>query len=298
MFEALTNWGRWGADDERGALNLLTDARRAAAARPGADRASRSASPTTSPPSRCPSTPTRSSTTCWRRATPATPTGSRATRRPGTTWRSTSTACGPPTSTPSPTCSSAAEMYGGRPASEVRSDGARSNTVLSMADGVIGRGVLLDVAPGPRLATTSTTARWSPWPTSRRPRPPRACRVGPGDILLVAWGREPRRRPTPRVRRVLRPARRVPPVAGRARGGRARQRRDLRPDALRRHPRVAVPGPPDRDRGHGPPPDRQRPPGAAGGAVRRARPVGVPVHHGAAPDPKGTGCPVNPVAVL
>ncbi len=40
------------------------------------------------------------------------------------------------------------EMYGGRPASEVRSDGARSNTVMSMADGVVGRGVLLDV---PRL---------------------------------------------------------------------------------------------------------------------------------------------------
>jgi hypothetical protein len=37
------------------------------------------------------------------------------------------------------------EMYGGRPASDVRSDGARSNTVLSMADGVVGRGVLLDI---------------------------------------------------------------------------------------------------------------------------------------------------------
>src|SRR5207302_8186689 len=37
------------------------------------------------------------------------------------------------------------EMYGGRPAAEVRSDGARSNTILSMADGVVGRGVLLDV---------------------------------------------------------------------------------------------------------------------------------------------------------
>ena len=40
------------------------------------------------------------------------------------------------------------EMYGGRPASEVRSDGARSNTVMSMADGVVGRGVLLDVPRG------------------------------------------------------------------------------------------------------------------------------------------------------
>jgi hypothetical protein len=37
------------------------------------------------------------------------------------------------------------EMYGGRPASEVRSDGARANSVMSMADGVVGRGVLLDV---------------------------------------------------------------------------------------------------------------------------------------------------------
>ena len=37
------------------------------------------------------------------------------------------------------------EMFGGRPASDVRSDGATANTVLSMADGVVGRGVLLDV---------------------------------------------------------------------------------------------------------------------------------------------------------
>ena len=31
MFEALKNWGRWGTDDQRGALNHLTDAHRAAA---------------------------------------------------------------------------------------------------------------------------------------------------------------------------------------------------------------------------------------------------------------------------
>ena len=31
MFESLKNWGRWGADDQRGALNHLTDAHRAAA---------------------------------------------------------------------------------------------------------------------------------------------------------------------------------------------------------------------------------------------------------------------------
>ena len=33
LFEAVSNWGRWGEDDERGALNYLTPDRVAAAAR-------------------------------------------------------------------------------------------------------------------------------------------------------------------------------------------------------------------------------------------------------------------------
>ena len=33
MFSRLSNWGRWGAGDERGTLNLLTPERVAAAAR-------------------------------------------------------------------------------------------------------------------------------------------------------------------------------------------------------------------------------------------------------------------------
>ena len=33
LFERVCNWGRWGADDERGALNFIDDSRRAAAAR-------------------------------------------------------------------------------------------------------------------------------------------------------------------------------------------------------------------------------------------------------------------------
>ena len=32
-FEKISNWGRWGKDDERGALNFITDAKRAAAAK-------------------------------------------------------------------------------------------------------------------------------------------------------------------------------------------------------------------------------------------------------------------------
>ena len=33
LLERVSNWGRWGKDDQRGALNYITDAKRAAAAR-------------------------------------------------------------------------------------------------------------------------------------------------------------------------------------------------------------------------------------------------------------------------
>ena len=33
LFEKLSNWGRWGKDDERGALNFITPEKRAAAGR-------------------------------------------------------------------------------------------------------------------------------------------------------------------------------------------------------------------------------------------------------------------------
>ncbi len=33
LFEKLSNWGRWGKEDERGALNFITNQKRVAAAR-------------------------------------------------------------------------------------------------------------------------------------------------------------------------------------------------------------------------------------------------------------------------
>lgn len=84
-------------------------------------------------------------------------------------------------------------MYGGRPPSDVRSDGARSNTVLSMAGGVVGRGVLLDVpralgsapfGPGHQVTPADLDATEQAQGVS----------VGPGDILLVMAGRQARRR--------------------------------------------------------------------------------------------------------
>jgi len=33
VFEKCSNWGRWGKDDQRGALNFITDRKRASAAK-------------------------------------------------------------------------------------------------------------------------------------------------------------------------------------------------------------------------------------------------------------------------
>jgi kynurenine formamidase len=86
-------------------------------------------------------------------------------------------------------------MYGGRPASDVRSDGARSNTVLTLADGVVGRGVLLDVprALGCEYLDTGQVVTVADLEAAETAQ---GVRVGSGDILIVAWGREARRRAT------------------------------------------------------------------------------------------------------
>lgn len=85
------------------------------------------------------------------------------------------------------------QMYGGRPASEVRSDGARSNTVLTMADGVVGRGVLLDVPRalgveyfdnGEVVTPDELDATCAAQGTT----------VAPGDIVIISWGREARKK--------------------------------------------------------------------------------------------------------
>jgi kynurenine formamidase len=83
-------------------------------------------------------------------------------------------------------------MFGGRPASEVRSDGARSNTVLSMADGVVGRGVLLDIprAVGSAFLDAGELVTVGDLEAAEAAQ---KVRVGPGDVLLVAWGRDARR---------------------------------------------------------------------------------------------------------
>jgi len=82
-------------------------------------------------------------------------------------------------------------MYNGRPASEVRSDGARVNTIMTMADGIVGRGVLLDVcaATGGPLADDAVITRAQLEATEQA----LGVEVGPGDVLCIATGRDARR---------------------------------------------------------------------------------------------------------
>ena len=84
------------------------------------------------------------------------------------------------------------EMYNGRPASDVRSDGARSNTIMTFADGVVGRGVLLDVVAangGRPLADAAVVTRAEIEAAERA----LGVEVGSGDILCIATGRDARR---------------------------------------------------------------------------------------------------------
>jgi kynurenine formamidase len=81
------------------------------------------------------------------------------------------------------------KMYNGFPATDVRSTGARRNSIMAARDGLCGRGVLLDI---PRL-------RGMAYVDPKQPVTPRelsaaeeaqGVRVGEGDVLLVAVGRD------------------------------------------------------------------------------------------------------------
>ena len=192
MYEDLKNWGRWGADDERGALNHMTDdhRRRAAALVVVGESVSLAHDLATEP-------------------LPENPRAVEHHMRASGDARDSNGIPGYEAARDylaldlhglSTTHVDAlshmfvrGEMFGGRPASDVRSDGARSNTVLSMADGVVGRGVLLDVprALGRDYLDTGEVIAVDDLETTERAQ---GIAAQAGDVLLVAWGREARRR--------------------------------------------------------------------------------------------------------
>ena len=85
------------------------------------------------------------------------------------------------------------QMYNGVPAADVRSDGARRNSVMALASGLVGRGVLLDIAA---LAGVDylTHDRMVTVADLEAAEASAGLRVSSGDILMVGTGRDALRR--------------------------------------------------------------------------------------------------------
>ncbi len=192
MYEDLKNWGRWGPDDQRGTLNHLTNERRVAATRLAVSGESISLAHdlATEPMPEHPHPVQHHMLASGDARDSNGIPGYEAARDHLALdvhglWTTHVDALSH--------MFVRGEMFGGRPASDVRSDGARSNTVLSMADGVVGRGVLLDLPRATgydyfdqgRLVTVADL---------EAAESSQGVMVGAGDVLLVAWGREARRR--------------------------------------------------------------------------------------------------------
>jgi kynurenine formamidase len=188
MFEELKNWGRWGADDQRGALNHLTDEHRRKAAELVVSGESISLAhdlgiePLAENPHPVCHHMLASSDA---RDSSGIPGYEAARDHLALDVHGLHTTHVDALSH----IFVRGEMFGGRPASEVRSDGARSNTVMSMAEGVVGRGVLLDVprAIGREFLDAGEVVTVADLQEAETAQD---VQVGAGDVLLIALGRE------------------------------------------------------------------------------------------------------------
>ena len=81
------------------------------------------------------------------------------------------------------------KMYNNFPATEVRSTGAKRNSIMAARDGICGRGLLLDI---PRLRGTAYVDPAKPVTADEllAAEEKQGVRAGEGDILLVAVGRD------------------------------------------------------------------------------------------------------------
>ena len=191
LYTQLSNWKRWGSDDERGTLNFLTDERRLAASKlvSTGEAISLAHDLATEPMPDHPH-PVQHHMLASGDARDANGIEGYEAARDHLSldvhglWTTHVDALSH--------MFVRGQMYGGRPASEVRSDGARSNTVMTMADGVIARGVLLDVprALGVEFLDNGEVVTVADLEATEASQD---VRVEPGDALLVAWGRESRR---------------------------------------------------------------------------------------------------------
>jgi kynurenine formamidase len=191
MFEAVKNWGRWGADDERGALNLIDPARVAGAARAVRGRVVSCGRPLPVLPAVDNPNPAQHMMVIAGDCLDATgvPGLETALDYVGVAFH------GMAVSHLDALCHvfHDGQMYNGFPATDVRSIGATRNSVMSCADGVVSRGVLLDIPllrdrrwlePGDVIAADELDAAAAA----------AGITVEPGDIVLVSTGRDARRR--------------------------------------------------------------------------------------------------------
>jgi kynurenine formamidase len=193
IFESVKSWGRWGKDDERGALNLITpEKRRAAAAlvRTG-EAVSLARELPVQPSAENPNPALHMMVVGGDSCGPE----SHGVDGLETTMDFVGVSFhGMAVSHIDALCHVAVngQMYNGFPVTDVRSTGALHNSIQAAKDGIVSRGVLLDI---PRL-------RGVPWLELGDTIAPEELdaaeraqnvRVERGDILLIATGRDARK---------------------------------------------------------------------------------------------------------
>jgi kynurenine formamidase len=191
IFEQVKIWGRFGPDDERGALNFVSDAKRAAAA--ALVREGHAVSCSRELPVEPSSENPRPAQHHMLRA------GDAAAMPGGAAFTSTGDYIGVAfhgmaTSHLDALCHVlvGGRMYNGFGAGEVKSTGAQRCSVMVARDGIVSRGVLLDVprARGVRWLEPGERIRRSELDATERAA---NLRVEEGDVLLISTGRDARR---------------------------------------------------------------------------------------------------------
>ena len=191
MAQELSNWGRWGAEDERGALNFITPEVSAAAA------ALVSEGVTVSCALELAKTPAADNPTPVLHFMTGAGDISAEGRVPGLESTGDGFMISPhgmANTHIDALCHilDQGKMYNGFPASDVRSNGAARNSIMAAEQGIASRGVLLDIArlqgvdwlePGDGIGVDDLEAAEAA----------QGVQVRSGDILLIRTGRDTRR---------------------------------------------------------------------------------------------------------
>jgi kynurenine formamidase len=191
LFERVSNWNRWGADDERGALNHIgaAEVARAAALVSEGRTVSLSRNFPTQPGPENP----------WPAQHHMVIAGDDPCV-PGMDGLEVSTDYigiafhGMASSHIDALCHVFAQgrMFNGHPATDVKSTGARRNTIMAAKDGIVGRGVLLDV-PRAQGRDFIDAGHMTTIGELEAAEDALGVAVGKGDLLIVRLGRDVRR---------------------------------------------------------------------------------------------------------